>query len=293
MAVSNPNNIIPAIGGGLLQGLPGKDGKNGLSAYELAVEHGYEGTEEEWLQSLAGANGLSAYQIAVNHGYIGPVLDWLDSLIGPPGVNGNDGKNGRDGLPGKNGKSAYRIAVENGFDGTIEDWLESLHLPIEGDIPVKPVTQQEYNNLSQQEKMSRTLWLITDAKPKPVTIYKFGFGLVSEADKNYVNVSVDVANDFEGDNTRPVAANLVKTTTDKLTANLEDVNNDLAETKVKVADNQTEIAKINSIIAEDQAKITDNQTEITEIKSTLETMQDEIDSFDDILGHILAELKTI
>lgn len=27
---------------------------NGLSAYEIAVAHGYEGTEEEWLQSLRG-----------------------------------------------------------------------------------------------------------------------------------------------------------------------------------------------------------------------------------------------
>lgn len=36
-------------------GIDGKDGINGVdgaSAYEIAVEHGYEGTEEEWLQEL-------------------------------------------------------------------------------------------------------------------------------------------------------------------------------------------------------------------------------------------------
>ena len=27
---------------------------NGLSAYEIAVEHGFQGTEEEWLESLRG-----------------------------------------------------------------------------------------------------------------------------------------------------------------------------------------------------------------------------------------------
>ena len=27
---------------------------NGLSAYEIAVEHGFSGTEEEWLESLRG-----------------------------------------------------------------------------------------------------------------------------------------------------------------------------------------------------------------------------------------------
>lgn len=35
-------------------GTPGKDGK---SAYEIAVSNGFEGTEEEWLASLKGAKG--------------------------------------------------------------------------------------------------------------------------------------------------------------------------------------------------------------------------------------------
>lgn len=35
-----------------IQGPAGSDGVNGLSAYEIAVENGYEGTEEEWLASL-------------------------------------------------------------------------------------------------------------------------------------------------------------------------------------------------------------------------------------------------
>ena len=32
-------------------------GKDGLSAYEIAIKNGFEGTEEEWLNSLAGADG--------------------------------------------------------------------------------------------------------------------------------------------------------------------------------------------------------------------------------------------
>ena len=35
----------------------GEDGKDGKSAYEIAVDNGFEGTEEEWLESLNG-NGL-------------------------------------------------------------------------------------------------------------------------------------------------------------------------------------------------------------------------------------------
>lgn len=37
-------------------GEPGQDGK---SAYEIAVENGFEGTEEEWLSSLQGEDGYS------------------------------------------------------------------------------------------------------------------------------------------------------------------------------------------------------------------------------------------
>jgi hypothetical protein len=35
-------------------------GQNGLSAYELAVEEGFEGTEEEWLDSLVPTEELDA-----------------------------------------------------------------------------------------------------------------------------------------------------------------------------------------------------------------------------------------
>lgn len=32
--------------------------EDGKSAYEIAVEHGYEGTEDKWLESLRGKNGI-------------------------------------------------------------------------------------------------------------------------------------------------------------------------------------------------------------------------------------------
>ena len=51
--------------------------KNGLSAYELAIQYGYEGTVEEWLDSL---EGKSAYEIAVDKGYSGTEQEWGKSL---------------------------------------------------------------------------------------------------------------------------------------------------------------------------------------------------------------------
>lgn len=51
--------------------------KNGLSAYELAVENGYNGSVQEWLTSL---DGKSAYDIAVENGYSGSEKEWAKSL---------------------------------------------------------------------------------------------------------------------------------------------------------------------------------------------------------------------
>ena len=58
----------------LLQKISEK-GKDGKSAYEIAVEHGFVGTEVEWLESLRGADGK-------------------DGLPGKDGKNGVDGKDG-------------------------------------------------------------------------------------------------------------------------------------------------------------------------------------------------------
>lgn len=55
-----------------------------ISAYDIAVENGFQGTEEEWLLSLKGADGKDApaltfedlYQTAKNAGYEGSLLDF-------------------------------------------------------------------------------------------------------------------------------------------------------------------------------------------------------------------------
>lgn len=75
----------------------GVDGQDGASAYEIAVKHGFTGSEQEWLNSLKGQDGA-------------------------PGVNGSDGI----GVDGHDGASAYDIAVRNGFTGSEQEWLDSL-----------------------------------------------------------------------------------------------------------------------------------------------------------------------
>ena len=78
-------------------GIDGMDGSNGKSAYELAVENGYDGTLTEWLETLAGKNGVdgkSAYEVAVENGYSGTVEEWIEKMgerIGHFHLHNNDG----------------------------------------------------------------------------------------------------------------------------------------------------------------------------------------------------------
>lgn len=140
-------------------GVTGPRGEQGYSAYQIAQQKGFTGTEGEWLASLKGdpgargeqgpkgdtgaagekgadgangtdgkngANGYSAYELAVQQGFNGNVDAWLESLKGPKGDDGAPGAtgaNGVNGADGKDGLSAYSIAVKNGYNGTEEEWV--------------------------------------------------------------------------------------------------------------------------------------------------------------------------
>ena len=105
----------------LLQKISEK-GKDGKSTYEIAVEHGFVGTEAEWLESLKGVDGKDG--VNGKNGCDG--RNGVDGLPGKDGKSGADGLPGRDGIDGTDGKSAYIIAVEHGFTGTENEWLQSL-----------------------------------------------------------------------------------------------------------------------------------------------------------------------
>ena len=120
-----------------LDGEKGDTGEDGLSAYELAKQEGFNGSLTDWIKSLKGEKGekgqsgsdgldgkqgergLSAYEIAVRNGFRGTENQWLQSL------KGKDGKTISGGF-GVAGASAYQIAVRNGFKGTEQEWLKSL-----------------------------------------------------------------------------------------------------------------------------------------------------------------------
>lgn len=56
---------------------------------------------EDGLDGTNGQNGLSAYEIAKNGGFIGTEEDWLKSLKGADGAKGEQGEKGQNGTDGK------------------------------------------------------------------------------------------------------------------------------------------------------------------------------------------------
>ncbi|MCH7396573.1 hypothetical protein MM236_01175 [Belliella sp. DSM 107340] len=74
-----------------LESLKGKDGIDGLDGI-----NGTNGTDgQDGIDGNDGNDGLSAYQIAINNGYEGNEQQWLESL---KGIDGQDGMDGNDGL---------------------------------------------------------------------------------------------------------------------------------------------------------------------------------------------------
>ena len=69
------NNIQGEQG---IQGVAGRDGRDGING----------------VAGAGGADGLSAYQIAVNQGFVGTQSQWVASLKGTKGDKGLDGYNG-------------------------------------------------------------------------------------------------------------------------------------------------------------------------------------------------------
>ncbi len=81
------------------------EGLKGKSAYEIAVKHGYQGTEEQFAKDIIPK---SNYERAKElQGFQGTEVDYLVSLHGAPG------------------ESIYDIAVRKGFVGSEQAYLDS------------------------------------------------------------------------------------------------------------------------------------------------------------------------
>ena len=131
------------------QGPTGPAGADGDSAYQVAVNNGFIGTEEAWLESLQGTNGVDGINgtngldgkdgvdglngldgVKGDTGAIGATgaqgEQGLQGVKGDTGAQGEQGLQGVQGETGATGYNAYQVAQVNGFDGSITEWLASL-----------------------------------------------------------------------------------------------------------------------------------------------------------------------
>ena len=90
----------------LHNGANGEKGTDGKSAYQIAVEQGYQGSESDWLSSLKGDKG--------DTGKRGEKGD--TGLQGERGEKGDPGNRGLQGVPGEKGeKGDAGVAGKDGF----------------------------------------------------------------------------------------------------------------------------------------------------------------------------------
>ncbi|MFK8377570.1 hypothetical protein [Capnocytophaga canimorsus] len=110
----------------------GNKGNSSVTAYQIAVENGFQGTVQQWLESLKGEKGengapgtngvmgKSAYQIAVDNGFVGDESAWLQSL------KGERGEAGMQGPPGEVGPAGMGAAGADGLNGSQIYWVNTV-----------------------------------------------------------------------------------------------------------------------------------------------------------------------
>ena len=185
-------------------GTDGADGADGKSAYQIAVEKGFEGDETAWLASLKGekgadgligkngADGKSAYQIAVEKGFEGDETAWLASLKGADGVIGKDGAQGEQGPVGEQGPKGD--PGEAGPQGP-----QGIQGP-QGEKGIFDITQQ-YESLGTDAKdvigsINEILGLVKKMLPSDTVSDKMYYGYipyeVSGVVENYTEITKDM-----------------------------------------------------------------------------------------------------
>lgn len=131
-----------------LDSVRGAAGEDGKSAYEIAVENGFEGTEEEWLASLKGQDGEDG-------------KDGADGEKGDKGDKGDAGEKGEQGDKGDKGDPG-----EKGDKGDPGEKGE------QGDagVGIKDITYSYGYNAEEGYFYTEITFILTNEKEKTVIV---------------------------------------------------------------------------------------------------------------------------
>lgn len=134
-----------------------------ISAYGLAVLHGYEGTPEEWLESLKGADGEPGPEGAPGTVSFDELTPEQKAML--KGEDGKDGKDGADGVsPALSVGTVTPLAADAAptvsMRGTQALPVLDFGIPTAG-FPAVVLTQAEYEAMPTHD--ARTLYIITRA----------------------------------------------------------------------------------------------------------------------------------
>ena len=106
----------------------------GYSAYEIAVQHGYTGTEEEWLASLKGDKGDQGIQ----------------GIQGPKGDKGDTGESGPQGIQGIQGIQGPKGDTGDDYILTAQDKQDIANLV---DIPLATTTSNGLMSATDKSRL--------------------------------------------------------------------------------------------------------------------------------------------
>ena len=191
--------------------LSGAQGIQGLSAYQVAVQHGFEGTEAEWLISLKGEKGET-----------GPK--------GEPGADGAPGAQGPKGNPGEKGEKG-----DPGSDASVTK--QNVEAVLTGDI-----TSHNHDSRYISKSNASTYTPTADYHPATkkyvddtVAAVDVTEQISGKADKTYVDSKLDTkvdkeegkglsTNDYSDDDRQKVSNIVDYVTTIRSTASINTMN---------------------------------------------------------------------
>lgn len=162
----------------------GKDGADGKSAYQIAVEAGYTGTETEWLASLKGEKGDTGEAGASGEkGEKGDRGEKGDT--GAVGKDGTDGKDGADGFSPsakveKTG-SVVTITMTDKDGTTTESFTEGT------DVDLTPYATKAFSNVRLGNSGE---YMFTASNKSDTITFGVDGGITIEIDKDRKSVVI-------------------------------------------------------------------------------------------------------